>query len=275
MNPVPGHTITTPYGKRGSSWSCNPDSSGKGVHTGADYAAPTGTKVVAARPGVVRHVSFGSAFGSHQFVVDVGDGTRDFYAHTRTRIAHGTTVAAGQKVGEVGSEGNATGPHLHFERHAVATGGWSCAIHRDPAPSINYQGDDMPTYHHAACSNDMAVQADEWLSIIWDNNITGDTLNETDKQFVIPGQIYNANLHATFTAPAGAVLRIRACEVVTATKETAEKDPMVDFVAVPGNTHVEYTYNGRVGSDHGVVFRVSCDRPGAVLTYADVVLLTW
>ena len=49
-NPVPGHTISTPYGKRGSYWSCNEDASGNGIHTGVDYAAASGTKVVAARP---------------------------------------------------------------------------------------------------------------------------------------------------------------------------------------------------------------------------------
>lgn len=138
MIPVPDYpTIDTPYGRRGPYWSCDRDSSGEGIHTGADYAAPAGTKVVAARPGELFHVNHGSSFGAHQVEVRCADGTRDFYAHMWKRRAEGP-VAAGDKVGEVGMEGNATGPHLHFERHATTTGPWSCSVVRDPEPSIEW-----------------------------------------------------------------------------------------------------------------------------------------
>lgn len=140
-NPVPGYTQGTPYGRRGPYWSCNRDSYGNGIHTGCDYPAPTGTKVVAARGGTVRYCSHGSAFGYHQLEIVPGDGTRDFYAHMTTRtVSDGAKVSAGQTIGKVGAEGNVTGPHLHFERHAVSSGGWSCSIVRDPAPSINAAG---------------------------------------------------------------------------------------------------------------------------------------
>jgi murein DD-endopeptidase MepM/ murein hydrolase activator NlpD len=140
MIPVPGRTVGTQYGVRGPHWSCRRDASGNGIHTGVDYPAPSGTTVVAARPGRAYFVSHGSAFGSHQIEVRCSDGTRDFYAHMLTRlVANGSAVAAGQQIGRVGSEGNATGPHLHFERHATSTGGWSCDVVRDPALSIAYQ----------------------------------------------------------------------------------------------------------------------------------------
>jgi murein DD-endopeptidase MepM/ murein hydrolase activator NlpD len=142
VSPVPGFPITTPYGRRGSWWSCNEDANGNGVHTGSDYAAPSGTPVVAARPGKVVWSAHGSAFGSHQVDVLPGDGTRDFYAHMRSRVANGTWVEAGEKIGEVGAEGNVSGPHLHFERHATEYGGWSCSVHRDPAPSHNWEDED-------------------------------------------------------------------------------------------------------------------------------------
>ena len=142
-SPVPGKSVTTPYGKRGSYWSCNEDSNGNGIHTGVDYAASSGTKVVAARDGVVRHCNHGSAFGNHQIEIPVGS-TRDFYAHMRSRVANGTKVKAGDKVGEVGSEGNVTGAHLHFERHSVASGGWSCGIIVNPKPSIDYKPAEDP-----------------------------------------------------------------------------------------------------------------------------------
>lgn len=139
VNPVPGRTITTAYGIRGRHWSCNRNSAGHGIHTGADVAAPAGTRVVAARPGTARHVNFGSAFGSRQLLIVAAYGTADFYAHMRRRIpANGARVEAGAQVGEVGSEGNATGAHLHFERHRNANG-WSCSNHVNPQPSIDWQ----------------------------------------------------------------------------------------------------------------------------------------
>ena len=119
VNPVPGRSITTPWGIRGRHWSCDRNAQGLGVHTGADVAAPNGTRVVAARPGTVRHVSYGSAFGPNQVLI-VADpsagGGADFYAHMRRRTTtNGQRVTAGQTIGEVGALGNATGPHLHFE----------------------------------------------------------------------------------------------------------------------------------------------------------------
>jgi Membrane proteins related to metalloendopeptidases len=133
MIPVPDAPgVDTPYGRRGPYWSCDEDAHGNGIHTGVDYAAPAGTKVVAARPGTLVHSSHGSSFGTHQVDIICQDGTRDFYAHMRSRTGEGW-IDAGDKVGEVGSEGNATGPHLHFERHATTTGGWSCSVVRGPA----------------------------------------------------------------------------------------------------------------------------------------------
>jgi murein DD-endopeptidase MepM/ murein hydrolase activator NlpD len=143
MSPVPDSPfVDTPYGRRGPYWSCDRDSHGDGIHTGADFGAPTGTRVVAARPGQLVHCDHGSAFGSHQVEIRCEDGTRDFYAHMRTRAKEGH-VQAGDKVGEVGAEGNVTGPHLHFERHATTTGGWSCGVVRDPQPSIDWEDQEM------------------------------------------------------------------------------------------------------------------------------------
>ena len=138
-SPVPGYPSATPYGRRGPYWSCSEDEWGNGIHTGVDYPAPTGARVVAARPGKVVYCGHGTAFGYHQVEILPGDGTRDFYAHMTTRsVPNGSRVEAGEKIGEVGAEGNATGPHLHFERHRVETGPWSCGVVVDPAPSINY-----------------------------------------------------------------------------------------------------------------------------------------
>jgi murein DD-endopeptidase MepM/ murein hydrolase activator NlpD len=138
MIPVPDHpTVDTPYGRRGHHWSCDENAAGEGIHTGVDYAAPAGALVVAARPGDLVHCHFGSAFGAHQVAVWCDDGTRDFYAHMRYRVEP-CRVRAGDMVGQVGAEGNATGPHLHFERHTSHSAGWSCGVVTDPQPSIDW-----------------------------------------------------------------------------------------------------------------------------------------
>ena len=140
MKPVPGYVMGTPYGRRGPWWSCLRNSSGWGIHTGVDYPAPVGTPVVAARGGKVVYANHGSAFGYHQIEILHGDGTRDFYAHMSSRsVANGARIRAGTRIGRVGQEGNVTGPHLHFERHSIAVGGWSCSIVRNPQPSIDFQ----------------------------------------------------------------------------------------------------------------------------------------
>lgn len=142
MIPVPSHpTITTPFGKRGPHWSCSRDEMGNGIHTGADFAAPVGTTVVAARPGKAVYCSHGAAFGNHQLEVVYPDGSSDFYAHMSKRtVKNGASVEAGQKIGEVGAEGNATGPHLHFERWK-RNGMWNCLNVTDPKPSLDWEAE--------------------------------------------------------------------------------------------------------------------------------------
>lgn len=186
MIPVPDHpTVDTPYGRRGSYWSCDENSKGEGIHTGADYAAPAGALVVAARPGQLVHCDHGSAFGNHQVEVRCDDGTRDFYAHMRYRTHEGP-IAAGGMVGEVGSEGNATGPHLHFERHATTTGGWSCQVVRDPQPSIDWTDDEMTENEWQRLQG----MLDATVEKVWNEHLevtkpgTGDTVTMKARQVV-------------------------------------------------------------------------------------------
>ena len=150
--PVPAqYPISTPYGKRGSYWSCNKDSNGNGVHTGDDFAAPKGTPIYATIDGQIRHRNYGSSFGNHQFAIspDPGQPFEDgevFYAHTYDRPKDGTYVKAGDLVAHVGQEGNVTGPHLHYEFHPNTKGTWSCSVHANPAPT--YQEDDVNIYDY-------------------------------------------------------------------------------------------------------------------------------
>jgi hypothetical protein len=141
-NPVPGHTVKTPFHRRGPKWrTCGIKNAGTkqqtGLHTGVDIPAILGTPVVAARAGETKHVHFGDAFGTKQLVVLCDDGTEDFYAHMSARTAGGRKVKAGDKIGEVGNSSSfPIGFHLHFERHKEHADNWSCAIVVNPEPSL-------------------------------------------------------------------------------------------------------------------------------------------
>ena len=139
--PVRGFKVGAVFHQRGTSWSCSeredPDGVVRGLHTGVDFPCAVGTAVVAARAGETRHVHFGSAFGDHQLIVLCDDGTQDFYAHMRSRAPNGRSVRVGDKIGEVGDEGNITGPHLHFERHKTQADHWSCDLPINPGPSLH------------------------------------------------------------------------------------------------------------------------------------------
>ncbi|WP_448071058.1 M23 family metallopeptidase [Georgenia yuyongxinii] len=90
------------------------------VHTGVDLAAPSGTPVLATAAGRVAFASYRPGRGN-QIVLEHlvgGQVVASSYGHLRDGGIHVTTgdvVAAGQQIGDVGSTGNSTGPHLHFE----------------------------------------------------------------------------------------------------------------------------------------------------------------
>lgn len=158
---IPGVAVSTPYGKRGPYWSCNDNGSG-GVHTGVDFACPSGTDILAPIAGQIRHRSYGSAFGSHQFAISPDDGEpfgagEVFFAHTTSRLADGTRVAIGQKVADVGAEGNVSGPHLHMEYHPDTKGVWSCSVHADPQPVLDFQASTGPTNPHGVKPGDVVL----------------------------------------------------------------------------------------------------------------------
>ncbi|HXA28813.1 MAG TPA: M23 family metallopeptidase [Candidatus Angelobacter sp.] len=114
--PVDGAVVTQPFGC--SQYTMEPvdHSCASGhMHTGIDLGAPLGTPVHAALDGVARVVTSATGYGLH-VVLDSGDGLTTLYAHLDSATVHdGDEVAAGDVIGQVGSTGNSTGPHLHFE----------------------------------------------------------------------------------------------------------------------------------------------------------------
>lgn len=85
------------------------------LHAGLDIAAGSGTPIRAAAPGVV---SFAGTLGGYgtTTTIDHGGGVVTLYAHqSAVTVSDGMTVRSGQMIGRVGSTGQSTGPHLHFE----------------------------------------------------------------------------------------------------------------------------------------------------------------
>lgn len=116
ISPLAGKTkanITTGYGSYQTR---------SGRHTGVDFACSAGTPILAVKSGtVVKSLALRYPNGSYRsygeyVVIDHHDGTMTLYAHMSSRaVSTNQTVSQGQQIGSVGSTGNSTGPHLHFE----------------------------------------------------------------------------------------------------------------------------------------------------------------
>ncbi len=84
-------------------------------HYGIDFAAPTGTPIVAAASGTVVKTSCGSGYGIC-LIIQHNNGTQTLYAHASNLfVSAGQKVKQGEKIAAVGSTGRSTGAHLHFE----------------------------------------------------------------------------------------------------------------------------------------------------------------
>jgi len=106
VNPLPEAMTTSCFGER---W-------GR-LHAGIDLAAPDGTRIRAAGAGVV--VAAGPAEGyGNAVLIDHGNGYLTHYGHMSVvTVTVGQHVRVGDQIGNEGSTGHSTGPHLHFEVH--------------------------------------------------------------------------------------------------------------------------------------------------------------
>jgi murein DD-endopeptidase MepM/ murein hydrolase activator NlpD len=89
------------------------------MHQGVDFAAPTGTPVIAAGSGTIEWIGRNAGFGNFIRIRHSGQ-YQTAYAHLHTfapGLRTGSRVSQGQVIGQVGSTGLSTGPHLHFEVH--------------------------------------------------------------------------------------------------------------------------------------------------------------
>lgn len=110
--PAPScHSVSSPYGWRSSGW-----------HNGIDLVkyggGALGTPVIASKSGRVEVVQRSNSGYGNMVLINHGDGYKTRYAHMikgSITVSVGDYVEAGQTIGKVGSTGNSTGPHLHFE----------------------------------------------------------------------------------------------------------------------------------------------------------------
>jgi len=110
MWPVNGY-ITSSYGYRIYPFD---DDGGRQFHTGIDIGAVSGTPIRAAMAGRVSFAGWDDVFGYH-VVISHHAGYRTLYGHMSViRVKAGAYVGTGERIGDVGSTGRSTGPHVHF-----------------------------------------------------------------------------------------------------------------------------------------------------------------
>jgi murein DD-endopeptidase MepM/ murein hydrolase activator NlpD len=108
--PIRSGTYTSDFG-----WRLDPFNGRRAFHDGVDFMAKRGTPIMAAAAGVVIASEYHPQYGN-MIEVDHGNGLVTRYAHCSKRLARvGDVVMKGVTIGEVGSTGRVTGPHLHFE----------------------------------------------------------------------------------------------------------------------------------------------------------------
>jgi murein DD-endopeptidase MepM/ murein hydrolase activator NlpD len=116
--------ITDPFGMR-----MHPITHQWKMHTGMDIGAPMGSTITAAAGGKVIYSGGEGGYGN-TIIIDHGGNTSTLYGHcSQLFVSEGQDVARGQAIGAVGSTGESTGPHLHFE---IRING----IPVDPAPRL-------------------------------------------------------------------------------------------------------------------------------------------
>ena len=106
------YRVTSNFGMR-----IHPITGKKKAHNGTDFGAPSGTPIYAAEAGIVIVAKYTSGYGN-TVIIDHGNGLWTLYAHIKNNgilVKEGEEVKRGDKIALVGSTGNSTGPHLHFE----------------------------------------------------------------------------------------------------------------------------------------------------------------
>jgi murein DD-endopeptidase MepM/ murein hydrolase activator NlpD len=122
--PVPGQPISSTFGYRK-----DPLLGTQAFHSGIDFRAPTGVAIRSSGQGTVIFAAHNGGYGNMVEVKHAGGWTTRYAHMSRISVAVGQDVEIGTKLGEVGSTGRSTGPHLHYEVRKSDTA-------QDPAPFL-------------------------------------------------------------------------------------------------------------------------------------------
>ena len=126
--PLREFRVTSHFGPR-----VNPVTGRASMHRGIDLAAPEGTEVYAVRAGVVTRIGYGSYLGNY-IIIQHDNNWVSLYGHlSSVNTTVNTRVNSGTFIGRVGSTGQSTGPHLHFELKQNGQ-------HQDPARLFRISG---------------------------------------------------------------------------------------------------------------------------------------
>jgi murein DD-endopeptidase MepM/ murein hydrolase activator NlpD len=116
-------------------WRVHPITGDRRFHAGTDLGAPTGTPILAAAKGQVESANWLGGYGL-AVIINHGSAQQSLYGHmSDIFVQPGQWVEPGTVIGRVGSTGNSTGPHLHFEIRHLTQNGWIAVD-----PSIQLQG---------------------------------------------------------------------------------------------------------------------------------------
>ncbi|MFF7989949.1 M23 family metallopeptidase [Kitasatospora xanthocidica] len=110
--PVAQHGLGELFGEAGSRWANR--------HTGIDFPVDGGSQVMAVSDGTIR--TQWNPFYGYMSILKMSDGTEAWYCHLRSYKIRKGPVKQGDVIAFVGSSGNSTGPHLHFEVRPAGSG---------------------------------------------------------------------------------------------------------------------------------------------------------
>jgi murein DD-endopeptidase MepM/ murein hydrolase activator NlpD len=122
--------ISSPYG-----WRVHPLTGNRRFHAGQDLAAPSGTPIVAVADGRVVLANWHGGYGK-AVIIEHNGRLQTLYGHmSEVFVQEGQEIKQGTVIGQVGSTGASSGPHLHFETKLPTADGWVAV---DPAEDLRY-----------------------------------------------------------------------------------------------------------------------------------------